>query len=75
MGCFMKSAVAAQGQPEECFILQMDGKAKSQHRRFVDALRAGLQLRDHIRSTTSKCGRCRRAAEELVCTHSGKVSG
>jgi hypothetical protein len=42
----MKSAIATQGQPEECFILQIDGKAKSQHRRFVDALRAGLQLRD-----------------------------
>jgi hypothetical protein len=48
MGCFMKSAIATQSLPEECFVLQMDGKAKSQHRRFVDALRAGLQLRDQF---------------------------
>jgi hypothetical protein len=44
----MKNVIAAQGLPEECFVLQMDGKAKSQHRRFVDALRAGLQLRDEF---------------------------
>jgi GrpB-like predicted nucleotidyltransferase (UPF0157 family) len=42
----MKSAATVQSLSEECFVLQMDGKAKSQHRRFVDALRAGLQLRD-----------------------------
>lgn len=44
----MKSAIATHGLPEECFVLQMDGKAKSQHRRFVDALRAGLQLKDQF---------------------------
>jgi hypothetical protein len=46
MGASMKNAAAAQSLSEECFVLQMDGKAKSQHRRFVDALRAGLRLRD-----------------------------
>jgi hypothetical protein len=43
----MKSAIEAH-LPEECFVLQMDGKAKSHHRRFVDALRAGLRLRDQF---------------------------
>jgi hypothetical protein len=35
--------------PDEYFVLQMDGRLKSQHRRFVDALRAGLLLRDRFR--------------------------
>jgi hypothetical protein len=43
-GNLMNNVIAT----EECFVLQMDGKAKSQHRRFVDALRAGLQLRDQF---------------------------
>jgi hypothetical protein len=47
-GANMKNVIAAQSLPEECFVLQMDGKAKSQYRRFVDALRAGLQLRDQF---------------------------
>jgi hypothetical protein len=47
-GILMKDVIATQSLPEECFVLQMDGKAKSQHRRFVDALRAGLQLRDQF---------------------------
>jgi hypothetical protein len=47
-GNLMKNVIAAHSLPEECFVLQMDGIAKSQHRRFVDALRAGLQLRDEF---------------------------
>ena len=69
MGCFMKSAIAAQGQPEECFILQMDGKAKSQHRRFVDALRAGLQLRDQYPQHDIKV-RAMQASGERAGLHS-----
>ena len=45
MGCVMKDAIAAH---HEYFVLQMDGRAKSRYRRFVDALRAGLQLRDQF---------------------------
>jgi len=69
MGCFMKGAIAAQGQPEECFILQMDGKAKSQHRRFVDALRAGLQLRDQYSQHDIKV-RTMQASGERAGLHS-----
>jgi hypothetical protein len=32
----------------EYFVLQIDGRTKSGHRRFIDALRAGLQLRDQF---------------------------
>ena len=45
MGCVMKDAIATH---DEYFVLQVDGRAKSRYRRFVDALRAGVQLRDQF---------------------------
>ena len=35
-------------QQHECFLVQIDGRTKSKHRRFIDALREGLQLRDQF---------------------------
>ena len=35
-------------QQHEYFLVQIDGRTKSGHRRFIDALRAGLQLRDQF---------------------------
>jgi hypothetical protein len=64
----MKNVIAAQGLPEECFVLQMDGKAKSQHRRFVDALRAGLQLRDEFPQHDIKV-RAMQASGERTALH------
>ena len=43
----MKHAVAAH-LPDEHFIIRVDGRVKSHHRRFLDALREGLQLRDQF---------------------------
>ena len=34
--------------PDECYVIQIDGHVKSTHRRFLDALRAGLLLRDQF---------------------------
>jgi hypothetical protein len=34
--------------PDEHFIIRVDGRVKSHHRRFLDALREGLQLRDQF---------------------------
>lgn len=50
MGCHMKNAVATLGLrlPDEHYVIQIDGRVKSHHRRFVDALRAGLQLKDQF---------------------------
>jgi hypothetical protein len=36
--------VPTDGQPTEWFVLQIDGEITSEHRLFLDALRAGLQL-------------------------------
>jgi hypothetical protein len=43
----MKSAIAAH-PPDEHFVIRVDGRVKSHHRRFLDALRAGLLLRDQF---------------------------
>jgi hypothetical protein len=41
------SAIAAH-LPDEHFVIRVDGRVKSHHRRFLDALREGLQLRDQF---------------------------
>jgi hypothetical protein len=43
----MKSAIAAH-LGDEHFVVRVDGRVKSRHRRFLDALRTGLQLRDQF---------------------------
>ena len=43
----MKNAIAAH-LPDEHFVIRVDGRVKSHHRRFLDALREGLQLRDRF---------------------------
>ena len=43
----MKSGVT-QGPTHEYFVVKFDGLVQSEHRRFVDAVRAGLQLKDHF---------------------------
>jgi hypothetical protein len=43
----MKSAIAAH-LPDEQFVIRVDGRVKSHHRRFLDALREGLQLKDQF---------------------------
>ena len=47
VGIPMKSAIAAH-LPDEQFVIRVDGRVKSHHRRFLDALREGLQLRDQF---------------------------
>jgi hypothetical protein len=45
-GCPMKSDVVTTiGLVFESYILQVDGEVKSEHRRFIDALRAAFQLK------------------------------
>ena len=43
----MKCAIAAH-LPDEHFVIRVDGRVKSHHRRFLDALKEGLQLRDQF---------------------------
>jgi hypothetical protein len=39
--------VIANSLPDEHYVI-VDGRVKSHHRRFVDALREGLQLKDQF---------------------------
>ena len=44
----MNNGIATHHLPEEYFVLQIDGRAKSGHRRFIDALRAALRLKQEF---------------------------
>jgi hypothetical protein len=45
MGCLMKNGIATYGSPHEYYVLQINGQVNSTHRRYQDALIAGLQLK------------------------------
>jgi len=47
-GCSMKGAITTLVLPDEHFVVQVDGQARSEHRRFVGALIAGLLLRNEF---------------------------
>ena len=61
VGTSMKSAIAAH-LPDEHFVIRVDGRVKSHHRRFLDALREGLQLRDQFPRHDIKV--CAQASDE-----------
>jgi hypothetical protein len=68
VGTFMKTANTAH-LTDEYFVIRVDGRVKSHHRRFLDALREGLQLRDQfpqhdvkVQSTLAD------VSNELLCT-------
>jgi hypothetical protein len=47
MGCLMKNGIATHPH-HVCYVLRIDGRLNSKHRCFVDAMRAGLQLKDRF---------------------------
>jgi hypothetical protein len=44
----MKTNIAMRNLSCGYFVLKLDGRVKSQHRRLADALRAALQLKDQF---------------------------
>ena len=44
----MNAGLITRELPDEYFVLQIDGRVRSGHRRFADALRAALLLRDQF---------------------------
>jgi hypothetical protein len=44
----MTNGMATHHPPGEYFVLQIDGRVKSGHRRFIDALRAALRLKQEF---------------------------
>ena len=55
--------------PDEHFVIRVDGRVKSHHRRFLDALREGLQLRDQFPQHDIKV--CAQASSELPFAMTG----
>jgi len=45
MGCLMKSAILTNVLRPESYILEIDGKIKSEYGIFAQALKAGLELK------------------------------
>ena len=45
MGYLMKNGIATDSLSHEYYVLQINGRVNSTHRRYQDALRAGLQLK------------------------------
>lgn len=41
----MKNVVPTTYLPDECYVLEVDGKIKSKHGAFIEALKAGLELK------------------------------
>ena len=68
VGNLMKNAVAAHLRGEH-FVIRVDGRVKSRHRRFLDALREGLQLRDQFPQHEVKV--CAQASSELHLAMTG----
>jgi hypothetical protein len=64
----MKSAIAAQTLPDEHYVIRIVGRVKSHHRRFVDALREGLQLKDQFPQHDIKV-RAMQASGERTALH------
>jgi hypothetical protein len=49
MGCLMKNGIATNGNlPRDYFALQINGRTDSIHRRYQDAVEAGLLLKNQF---------------------------
>jgi hypothetical protein len=64
----MRNAIAAH-LPDEHFVIRVDGRVKSHHRRFLDALREGLQLRDQFPQHDVKVQSMRADGEQRNSLH------
>ena len=64
----MKSAIAAH-LPDEHFVIRIDGRVKSHHLRFLDALREGLQLRDQFPQHDVKVQSMQAGSQQRIPLH------
>jgi hypothetical protein len=65
-GCLMKDGI---GTHSEHYVIRIDGRVKSHHRRFVDALREGLQLKDQFPQHDIKVRAMRAHGEQRAALH------
>jgi len=63
----MKNVIATHSLRNEHYVIRIDGRVKSHHRRFVDALREGLQLKDQFPQHDIKV--CATSGEQRTALH------
>ena len=64
----MKSAIADH-LPYDNYVVRIDGRVKSHHRCFIDALREGLYLRDQFPQHDVKVGAMHQSGLQKVPVH------
>ena len=60
MGSLMKNL------PHEYYVLKIDGRVNSTHQRFMDAVRAGLQLKNEFPQHDIKVRLAQDSSEEVM---------
>jgi hypothetical protein len=65
----MKNVIAGHSLPEEHYVIRIDGRVRSHHRRFVDALREGLQLKDQFPQHDVKVRATQAGGEQRAALH------
>lgn len=65
----MKNVIAGHSLPDEHYVIRIDGRVRSHHRRFVDALREGLQLKDQFPQHDVKVRAMQASGEQRTTLH------
>jgi hypothetical protein len=65
----MKNVIAGHSLPDEHHVIRIDGRVRSHHRRFVDALREGLQLKDQFPQHDVKVRAMQASGEQRTALH------
>jgi hypothetical protein len=65
----MKNVIAGHSLPDEHYVVRIDGRVRSHHRRFVDALREGLQLKDQFPQHDVKVRAMQASGEQRTALH------
>ena len=66
----MKNGISTDRLPDKCYVVQIDGRVKSAHRRFVNALREALHLRNEFPEHEVRV-----RAREVSVDHHGVAEG
>jgi hypothetical protein len=65
----MKNGIAGHSLPDEHYVIRIDGRVRSHHRRLVDALREGLQLKDQFPQHDVKVRAMQASGEQRTALH------
>jgi hypothetical protein len=70
MGCFMQNGIATYSSlSHEYYVLKVNGRTNSIHRRYQDALRAGLLLKNQFPHDDIKVWEVTEEAQEDTALH------